>query len=139
MKIAIVTILSLSALSVAMAITVTAYSDSACKTLAANPVLGVPNPNSGNINTCIKSYTISGTTYYAKYTACSGTASTANSFAGDSTCSSGGTPINDAPGACIIPTGTISGVGSYKIECSSAATASVAFVSVVAAALALCF
>ena len=140
MKATIFAVLALSAISVAVAVTVTAYSDAACATLAANPVLGLENPSTANLNTCTKSYTVGATTYYVKYTACSATAATSNTYT-DAACTVclGGTCTisNSIPGNCIPSTG-LTGVGSYKVACSSAATSTVAFVSAVAAALAFC-
>ena len=131
MKAAILAILALSALSVALAFTVTAYSDTACATLAANPVLGIPNPSIGNLNVCTKSFTTGGTTYYVKYTACTSTAATTSTYtdAACTTCMGPCSPITDVPGACLA-TGfpSSSGVGSYKVACASAATATLAFV-----------
>ena len=139
MKAAIIAILALSALSVAWGVTVTAYSDGACATLSANPILGIANPSVGPINTCIKSYTISGSTFYVKYSACTATASAANTYS-DAACTvARGGITADVPGTCIpvVPAGDLPGVGSYKVACSSAASATLAFVSVAAATLAL--
>ena len=140
MKATIVAVLALSAISVAFAVTATAYSDAACATLAANPVLGLANPSIAILNTCTKSYTVGAQTLYIKYTACSATAATSTSYT-DAACTVcfGGTCTisNSIPGNCIPSTG-LTGVGSYKVACSSAATSTVAFVSAVAAALAFC-
>ncbi len=138
MKIAIAAILALSALSVAVAVTVTAYSDSTCTTLAANPVLGLANPSTVALNACGKSYTVSGTTYYVKFATCSATAVASVSYS-DAACTVQSSVGAGAPDACIASPSLASfGVGSYKVACSYAATASLALVSVVAAALAVC-
>jgi hypothetical protein len=142
MKIAIITILVLSAFSVALAVTVTAYSDTACATLAANPVLGVPNPIVGPLNTCIKSWTLSSGVYYSKISLCSSTSSVGMTYSGDSTCTltSSGFPSAAVPGQCtaVTPAGSVPGVGSYILTCASAATSTIAYVAVAAAVFALC-
>jgi hypothetical protein len=140
MKATIFAVLALSAISVAAAVTVTAYSDAACATLAANPVLGLANPSTANLNTCTKSFTVGAQTFYVKYTACSATAATTNTYtdAACTVCQGTCTPSNDVPDKCIPSGGGLTGVGSYKVACSSASTSTVAFVSAVAAALAFC-
>jgi len=139
MKATIIAILALSALSVAWGVTITAYSDGACATLSTNPVLGVANPSVGPISTCMKSYTISGSTFYVKYSACIATAYTFNTYADAACTTARGVVATDVTGNCIVitPAGDVPGVGSYKVACSSAATATLAFVSVATAALAL--
>ena len=140
MKAAIVAILALSAISAAVAVTVTAYTDAACNTLAANPILGLTNPAIAPLNTCTKSYIVQGNQLYIKFTACSGTAATSQTYtdAACTTCVQGSTclPATDVPDKCAA-TSSLPGVGSFKVTCSSAATATITFVSVVAAALAV--
>jgi hypothetical protein len=139
MKAALLTILALSAINIAVAqITVTAYSDAGCATVASNPVLGLANPSTASLNVCSKSYTVSGTTFYTKFTVCSATAATTQTYtdAGCTTCQ-GGTcsPTTVVPGKCV--TDVPPGIGSYKIVCSSSASTALAFGVVTAAALAV--
>ena len=139
MKAAIVAILALSAISAAVAVTVTAYTDAACNTLAANPILGLTNPAIAPLNTCTKSFIVQGNQLYIKFTACSGTAATSQTYtdAGCTTCQGGAcVPSVDVPDKCAA-TSSLPGVGSFKVTCSSAAPATLTFVSVVAAALAV--
>ncbi len=138
MKAAIIAVLALSAISVAVAVTVNAYSDAACNTLGSNPILGLANPSVVPLNTCSKSYIVSSQQLYIKFTACTSTAATSQTYT-DSACSTciGGAcvPSVDVPDKCTVS--DLSGVGSFKVSCSSAATATITFVSVVAAALAV--
>jgi hypothetical protein len=139
MKAAIIAVLALSAISVAVAVTVNAYTDAACNTLGSNPILGLANPSVVPLNTCSKSYTVSGQQLYTKFTACTSTAATSQTYTDSacSTCIGGGAcvPSIDVPDKCTVL--DLSGVGSFKISCSSASTATITFVSVVAAALAV--
>ncbi len=135
MKIAIAAILVLSAVSAALAVTVTGYSDAACATLAANPVLGLANPSIANLNVCTKSYIINGVTSYVKFSACSASAFASITYS-DAACTVQVGVGADAPDKCIVST-TTPGVGSYKVACSSSDVASLAFISVFAAALAV--
>ena len=139
MKSALFAILALSALSVAFGVTTTFYTDNACATMAASPIAGTPNPTVAPLNTCTKIYTIGtpAVTYYVKYIACAGAISGGTSYT-DAACTVTSGIMADAVGTCINAGSAVSGVGSYKIACSSAATATLAFVSVAAAALALC-
>jgi hypothetical protein len=134
MKIAIAAILVLSAVSAALAVTVTGYSDAACATLASNPVLGLANPSTANLNACAKSYTIDGVTYYIKFTSCSSSA-VASIHYSDAACTKQTTVSVDVPDKCIVS--DVPGLGSIKLSCSSSAVASLAFISVFAAALAV--
>jgi hypothetical protein len=140
MKSALFAILALSALSVAFGVTTTYYTDNACATMAANPIAGTPNPTVAPLTACTKSYT-SGTpaaTYYVKYIACAGALSGGTVYT-DAACTLGPQVMAEAVGTCINAASFgIPGVGSYKLACSSAATATLAFISVAAAALALC-
>ena len=140
MKASILAILALSAISVAAAVTVTAYSDAACATLAANPVAGLANPAIATLNTCSKSYqytnpsTNATTQLYITYTACSDTAATSQTYTDDKCTAKSGSVATDVPGKCTAES-SLSGIGSFKVTCSSATTATITFVSVVAAAL----
>jgi hypothetical protein len=138
MKAAVLTILALSAINVAVAqITVTAYSDARCTALASNPVLGLANPSTASLNVCTRSYTVEGSTFYTKFTVCSATAATTVTYTDNACtiCRGPCTPTTVVPGSCVteVPTG----IGGYKIACSSAASAALAFVVATAAALAV--
>lgn len=136
MKAAIITILALSALSVAVAVTATAYSDTACANQISGTVLGATNPLVASLNTCTKTYTLGSTTYYVKYTACTADAATTATY-GDASCLVTTFPAASfKPGACI--TDVPPGIGSIKIACSSAGSTTLAIVTVAAAALAFC-
>jgi len=140
MKSALFAILALSALSVAFGVTATYYTDTACATMAANPIAGTPNPSVSPLNTCSKIYTSTATpavTYYVKYIACAGAISGGTSYT-DAACTVTSGVMADAVDKCITAGSAVTGIGSYKLACSSAATATLAFVSVAAAALALC-
>jgi hypothetical protein len=140
MKSALFAILALSALSVAFGVTATYYTDTACATMAANPIAGTPNPSVSPLTTCSKIYTNSATpavTTYIKYVACAAAISGATTWT-DAACTVSSGIRADAVGTCINAGSLVPGVGSYKLDCSSAATSTLAFVSVAAAALALC-
>jgi hypothetical protein len=141
MKAAILAILALSAISVAAAVTINGFTDTACATMAANPVLGLENPSIATLNSCAKSYKIGSQQTYVKYTVCSATAATSQIYTDDKcTACVGGTcaPVNDVPGKCTLTNDAdMDPVKSYKITCASASTATITFVSVVAAALAV--
>ena len=139
MKASILAILALSAISVAAAVTVTAYSDAACATLAANPVAGLANPAIATLNTCSKSYAITNpltnatVQLYVTFTACSDTEATSQTYTDDKCTAKQGSASTDVPGKCAAT--SLPGIGSFKFTCSSATTATITFVSVVAAAL----
>ena len=138
MKAAVLTILALSAINVAVAqITVTAYSDRGCTALASNPVLGLANPSTSSLNVCSKSFTVGGSTFYTKFTVCSATAATTQTYtdAACTICRGPCSPTTVTPGACITEAPG-EGVLGYKIACSSAPSAALAFVVAAAAAMA---
>ncbi len=141
MKSAIATIIALSAISAAFAVTGTAYSDANCATLAANPILGVSNPAVAPLNVCTKSYTISGVTYYSKYSLCSATAATYIAYTDDKCTAcrvAACTPTTDVPDKCLPqPDLAQFGINSIKVTCSSAGIASLAFFTVAAVVFAV--
>ena len=136
MKAAIITILALGALSVAVAVTSTAYSDTACANQISGTVLEASNPLVVSLNTCTKSYTVGQRVYYVKYTACTSDAATTATY-GDSSCLVQlDPPASYKPGACL--TDAPPGIGSFKVSCSSTGTTTLAVVAIAAAALAFC-
>ena len=138
MKPAILAILALSAISVAAAVTFNAFTDTACATMASNPVLGLANPSIATLNSCTKSYKIGSQQTYVKYTVCSATAATSQIYNDDKCTVVAGTPAADVPGKCTLTNDAdMDPVKSYKITCDSASTATITFVSVVAALLAV--
>jgi hypothetical protein len=138
MKAAILAILALSAISVAAAVTFTGYTDTACATMASNPVLGLENPSIATLNSCAKSFKIGSQQTYIKYTACSATAATSQMYTDDKCTVTEGSLRADVPGQCKLTNDPdVNPVQSYKITCASASTATITFVSVVAAALAV--
>ena len=136
MKTVIVIALGLSLLSVAAAqMTQTYYSDASCTTPAAgtlNPG-GMVNPLIAPLNTCVKQSAAS----WVKFSVCSGTTVTGVIY-GDSGCLNRLTDTQLFAGACAQMPSVYTGVASMRVACSSASSATLAIVSVVAAAFIYC-
>ncbi len=97
-------------------IVATYFVDTACQTMAANPVGGVANPFSVNLNACVKS--LGG--YYAKATSCaSGSFSSTTYRMDDTSCTNAAlATTNDRTNTCIALSPPMAGVNSYRISCS---------------------
>ena len=136
MKTVIVIALGLSLLSVAAAqMTQTYYSDASCATPAAgtlNPN-GFVNPLIAPLNTCVKQSAAT----WVKFSVCSGTTATGVIY-GESGCLNRLTDFPYPAGACAQMPGVYTGVSSMRVVCSSASSATLAIVSVVAAAFIYC-
>ena len=135
MKAFIVSALALSLLSVAVAVKLTYFTDTACSTQAAAEInIGTGtllNPVVADLNACVK---YSNAPTYMKYTTCSDQA--AYAFFSDAGCATQLSQSQAPVGTCIQMIG-MTGVGSTKTTCS-ASSATLAIISVVASALVLC-
>jgi hypothetical protein len=165
MKAIILSALALSLLSAALAqvnITITAYTDapqtmgpSGCTTLVVGTVAGFTNPVSCALNACCKFQMVTnpGQTAFQSYikaTSCEGQNYQYNSAFTDPACTTGGSSQMGTVGACNGQAGPQwTGIGALKVTCSSipgptppknsASSATVALMSLVAAAFLFCF
>ena len=166
MKAIILSALALSLLSAALAqvnVTITAYTDapnpqtvgpSGCTALVVGTVAGFINPVSCALNDCCKFQVV---TYpgqtpfqsYIKATSCQGQNYQYNSGFTNAACTTGGSIQMGSVGACNGQSGPEwTGLGALKVTCgttpvtppkNSASSATVALMSLVAAALVFCF
>ena len=163
MKAIILSALALSLLTAALAqvsITITAYTDapnpqtvgpSGCTTLVVGTVAGFTNPVSCALNACCKFQmaTLPGQTpvqWYIKATSCQGQTYQYNSAFTDAACTTGGSTQMGTVGACNGQSGPewTGFAGALKVTCvtppnNSASSATMALMSLVAAALVFCF
>ena len=115
--------------AVASAVTMTTYSDAACKTAVVGSA-AMPNPFVANLNTCTK-YS---DTIYVKATACGGGKVTSRAYT-DATCATGaGAESTSDTDKCVA-----GGGASQMITCASTSSVTMAFLAVAAAVLALSF
>ncbi len=120
--------------AVASAVTITQYTDAACKTATATST-DSPNPFVANLNECAKYGSFGGVTIYVKATICAAGKVTSARY-GDSACAVK-IPLSDDisdTDKC-----TPAGSGSSMITCSSTSSVTMAFLAVAAAVLALSF
>ena len=115
--------------AVASAVTVTQYTDAACKTATATSDAS-PNPLVANLGTCTKS----GTGSYVKFSACAAGKYVGASYSDDK-CATQDKTLNGDTDAC-----KASGDGgSTMVTCASTSSVTMAFLAVAAAVLALSF
>jgi hypothetical protein len=107
----------------AFGVTVTYYTDNNCGTKATSPFNGVPNPNVGSLNTCVKAMELpqgnQTRTIYSKATVCSASTFSVGAYYDNACTGSVLSTTTGKPGDCIKadpPPGT----QSFKIECSAA-------------------
>ena len=135
-KAVILTVLALGLLSIVAAQTVTQmyYTDPACATQAGASALGpgLSNPIVMPLNQCAK-YSIG----YIKWASCSSGIASGTVYM-DQSCTQQVSITSTPLGNCAQTQG-LTGIGSAKITCSAAASATLAFISVVASAIALLF
>ena len=115
--------------AVASAVTMTTYSDAACKT-AVTGSAAMPNPFVANLNTCTKY--IDGV--YIKATACGGGKVTSGAYSDDK-CATAASPADTSDTDKCQP----GGGGSGMVTCASTSSVTMAFLAVAAAVLALSF
>ena len=138
MKAAIACALTLSLLTVAHAITTNGFSDAACATQGATTIDGMANPLVCKLNECCSFLKSGGVQMYVKATACDGTTYAIAQY-NDNKCASTGSPMGGTPGTCIdITSYDITGLKSIKTTCASASSATLALLTVAAAAIAFC-
>ncbi len=123
MKFAFFCVIVLGILSVALAVTMTTYSDAACTTVstAANPIPVVV----ANLNSCTKM----SSTEYVKPSACITGGKVAGFSFADAACTGTGTPFIADEGKC---------EAKVKITCDPASSVTLASIAVAAAVLAFC-
>jgi hypothetical protein len=120
--------------AVASAVTITQYTDAACKTAEASST-DMANPFVASLNACTKYGSVLGVTIYVKATVCAAGKVTSARYT-DSACAVK-IPLSDD----ISDTDKCNpqGVGSSMITCSSTSSVTMAFLAVAAAVLALSF
>ncbi len=128
MKFIVFSVIAISVLSLAVAVTQTYYTDAACAT----PAVGTtenPNPQVTALNACMKL----GATSSVKPTACGNGAGSYSRFV-TADCTGVAVPFPFVTDKCL-PTGIS---GSSKYTCDSASSVALASVAVAAAVLAFC-
>jgi hypothetical protein len=147
MKAVIACALALNLLSVAHAtgdgIIVNGFSDNACATQSATTIDGVTYPLVCKFNACCPFLKFpnsgAGAQTYLKATACDGKTYSLGFAYQENTCAGASSPLGQNPGICIdIGSYNIAGLKSIKITCASASSATLALLSVAAAAIAFC-
>ena len=145
MKAVIACALALNLLSVAHAtgIIVNGFSDNACATQSATTIDGVTYPLVCKFNDCCPFLKFpdsgAGAQTYLKATACDGKTYSLGFAYQEKTCAGPSSPLGQTPGICInIDSYNIAGLKSIKFTCASASSATLALLSVAAAAIAFC-
>jgi hypothetical protein len=120
----------------AFGVTVTYYTDLACTNVIGPIFNGVSNPLLMPLGACILAETVGSYNSYRKATACSSTGTVTIGYFTNPTCTTAGPAgtLTFSVGKCI----ELDALQSFKVSCSPAASASVAFFAVVAAVAAAC-
>ena len=139
MKSEAILLVSLSLLASSLAVTVTFYTDNACKTPAASTFQGAPNPNVAPLNKCTQSVTADAgrTALWSKPTVCTSSSSTIQVWA-DKDCTTTFPTTNTYNVGSCLTTGLPPGALSMQITCSSASAVSAAVAVAISALLFLC-
>ena len=130
MKFVVYVAVAASLFAIAAAVTVTYYTDTACKTVRATST-DDPNPFVATLGTCTKQ----GTQGYAKMIGCVTGGKVGGGMYSDDKCASPTDVIAVDEGKCL-PMGT---TASYLVTCASTSSVTMAFLAVAAAVLALSF
>ena len=130
MKFVVYVALAASLFAIAAAVTLTDYTDTACKTVKATTT-DQPNPFTANLNTCTKY----GDRGYLKIATCATGGKVAGLSYSDAACTQlvGGGIAGDE-GKCVVD-----GTTSSMVTCASTSSVTMAFLAVAAAVLALSF
>jgi hypothetical protein len=136
MKFATYVAIAATLFAVASAVTLTQYSDAACKTAVATSA-DSPNPFVAKLNECTKYGSLAGVSFYIKATTCAAGKVTSARY-GDSACAVK-IPLSDDISDTDKCVANSVGGGSSMITCSSTSSVTMAFLAVAAAVLALSF
>ncbi len=129
MKFVVYVAVAASLFAIAAAVTITDYTDTACKTAKATTT-DEPTPFVATVNTCTKY----GNLGYVKWSACTTGGKYAGMAYSDEKCASAGGVLGGDEGKCRPNSG-----GSAIITCASTSSVTMAFLAVAAAVLALSF
>jgi hypothetical protein len=129
MKFVVYVAVAASLFAIAAAVTVTYYTDTACKTVKATTT-DDPNPFTAVLNTCTKQ----GAQGYIKMVGCVTGGKVGGGMYTDDKCTALGGAIVADEGKCMTGDG-----GSSMVTCASTSSVTMAFLAVAAAVLALSF
>ena len=133
MKFVVYGAVAASLFAIAAAVTITQYTDTACKTAVTNSA-STPNPFVASLNTCTK-YTCDGADcVYVKATACGGGKVTSGTYRDDKCVTVLQAVSTSDTDKCKTEDG-----GSNMVTCASTSSVTMAFLAVAAAVLALSF
>jgi hypothetical protein len=129
MKTTAIVLVALSLLSCTVAVSVTYFSDGNCQTSVGGTFQGAANPFVASLNQCVQAVTSDGgrTALWSRPTSCTSSSYQGSVFQ-DAQCATSISTSTYNVGTCLNTPGTLPpGAGSFRITCSSASSASVAF------------